>query len=107
MKARLLLQVEDREPVEVLEFEPDQTGDYWTIPALLRKADSDSLAHGLTGALTVEVREFLADEDPATAGGRVNEDDDRRPVTLCPHGNDRSLCTDEMCYLIEHERGLQ
>jgi hypothetical protein len=67
VRAKLLLQVEDREPVTVAEFEPAANGEFWYIPR-----DYWS-TFKIEAALTVEVRELLAEEDPATA--RVNEDD--------------------------------
>ncbi len=59
MRARLLLQVEDREPVEVLAFEPRVWRDHWECPIPDRHIE-----RALDAALTVEVREYLNAEPP-------------------------------------------
>lgn len=66
IRARLLLKVEGREAVEVASFEPLEgalaSGQCYYMPSLLRTSDSDALSLRICSALTVEVRELLAEQ---------------------------------------------
>lgn len=99
MRARLLLQVEDREAVEVASFEPEfgddlGRGAYWFCPPEVR----ESLQ--LAAALTVEVRAYEAARREDEARAELAEDARAadREADACPEcGAHEGECPDYGC----------